>query len=111
MSPVDLTKIEQEIKMAALDQHRGYVQDHYAEVKQDRTPEYVDESNAAGYQIVREPLWNKGKPSHSTLSIATTLVVTTMAPVALLPLVVMEGVRRSSRIPSSPAIILSLEAC
>ncbi|EMT65153.1 NADP-dependent malic enzyme [Fusarium odoratissimum] len=46
--------------MAALDQHRGYVQDHYAEVKQDRTPEYVDESNAAGYQIVREPLWNKG---------------------------------------------------
>ncbi|KAI1026163.1 hypothetical protein LB504_011281 [Fusarium proliferatum] len=60
MSPVDLSKIEQEIKMAALDQHRGYVQDHYAEVKQDRTPEYVDESNAAGYQIVREPLWNKG---------------------------------------------------
>ncbi|KAF4426103.1 malate dehydrogenase (oxaloacetate-decarboxylating)(NADP+) [Fusarium acutatum] len=101
--------------MAALDQHRGYVQDHYAEVKQDRTPEYVDESNAAGYQIVREPLWNKGKPSHSTLSIATTLAVTTMAPIALLPLVVMEGVsvsrdefllRQLSYFPSSMLTIL-----
>lgn len=61
MSSVDLTKIEQQIKMAALDQHRGYVQDHYQEVKQERSPEYVDENNAAGYQIVREPLWNKGK--------------------------------------------------
>jgi len=68
MSPVDLSKIEQEIKMAALDQHRGYVQDHYQEVKQERTPEYVDESNAAGYQVVREPLWNKGKSIDSTPS-------------------------------------------
>jgi hypothetical protein len=96
MSPVDLSKIEQEIKMAALDQHRGYVQDHYAEVKQDRTPEYVDETNAAGYQIVREPLWNKGKSSDSTLLTATTLVVTTMVPVVLLSLVVMESVHHYS---------------
>jgi malate dehydrogenase (oxaloacetate-decarboxylating)(NADP+) len=69
MSSVDLTKIEQQIKMAALDQHRGYVQDHYQEVKQERTPEYVDETNAAGYQIVREPLWNKGKSINSTSSL------------------------------------------
>ncbi|KAF4968619.1 hypothetical protein FZEAL_10360 [Fusarium zealandicum] len=46
--------------MASLDQHRGYVQDHYAEVKQDRPTESLNESNAAGYQILREPLWNKG---------------------------------------------------
>ncbi|KAK2936165.1 Malic oxidoreductase [Fusarium oxysporum f. sp. vasinfectum] len=112
MSPVDLSKIEQEIKMAALDQHRGYVQDHYAEVKQDRTPEYVDESNAAGYQIVREPLWNKGKPSHSTLSIATTLVVTTMAPVALLPLDLPSHLRNAplrTSLVSSPHTMESFE--
>ncbi|KAJ3518512.1 hypothetical protein NM208_g14489 [Fusarium decemcellulare] len=60
MSSVDLSKIEQQIKMTALDQHRGYVQDHYAEIQQDRTTQYIDEANAAGYQIVREPLWNKG---------------------------------------------------
>jgi malate dehydrogenase (oxaloacetate-decarboxylating)(NADP+) len=65
MSSFDLSKIEKEIKMAALDQHRGYVQDHYAEVKQERTPEYLNETNAAGYQIVREPLWNKGKSPDS----------------------------------------------
>ena len=77
MSSVDLSKIEEQIKMAALDQHRGYVQDHYAEVKQERTPEYVVETNAAGYQIVREPHWNKGKSLDSTSSYAavTTLVV------------------------------------
>ncbi|UPK94510.1 hypothetical protein LCI18_005445 [Fusarium solani-melongenae] len=60
MSSVDLSKIEEQIKMTALDQHRGYVQDHYAEVQQDRPTQYIDETNAAGYQIVREPLWNKG---------------------------------------------------
>lgn len=61
MSSVDLSKIEEQIKMTALDQHRGYVQDHYAEIQQDRPTQYIDETNAAGYQIVREPLWNKGK--------------------------------------------------
>ncbi|KAM5342562.1 hypothetical protein ACJ41O_013528 [Fusarium nematophilum] len=60
MSSVDLSKIEQQIKMASLDQHRGYVQDHYAEIKQDRPTQYLDEATAAGYQLVREPLWNKG---------------------------------------------------
>lgn len=60
MSTVDVFAIEEAMKMAALDQHRGYVKDSYGEVKQDRDTEYVAVSQAAGYQIIREPLWNKG---------------------------------------------------
>ncbi|KAI5461236.1 hypothetical protein BGZ63DRAFT_355810 [Mariannaea sp. PMI_226] len=46
--------------MASLDQHRGYAQNHYGEVKQDRTNEYLSEEQAAGHHIVHEPFWNKG---------------------------------------------------
>ena len=46
--------------MASLDQHRGYSTNHYGEVSQFRTTEYVAATKAAGYQIIREPLWNKG---------------------------------------------------
>ncbi|KAH7152361.1 hypothetical protein B0J13DRAFT_261414 [Dactylonectria estremocensis] len=60
MSNVDISAIEHKIKMATLDQHRGYAQNHYSEVKQDRPTEYLAEDQAAGYQIVREPFWNKG---------------------------------------------------
>lgn len=60
MSTVDVFAIEEAMKMAALDQHRGYVKDSYGEVKQDRDTEYMAISQAAGYQIIREPLWNKG---------------------------------------------------
>jgi malate dehydrogenase (oxaloacetate-decarboxylating)(NADP+) len=68
LSSVDLSAIEQGLKAASLDQHRGYAQDHFAEVHQDRETEYVDESMAAGYQVLREPLWNKGmfSTTHST---------------------------------------------
>lgn len=61
MSNVDLAAIEEKIKMASLDQHRGYAQNHYTEVKQDRTTEPFSEEQASGYQIVHEPFWNKGK--------------------------------------------------
>lgn len=61
VSSVDVSSIENAMTMASLDQLRGYSQDHYTEVKQDRSTEYVDESNATAYQILREPLWNKGK--------------------------------------------------
>ncbi len=47
--------------MASLDQHRGYVQKHYAEVQQYRPTEYVPKHQACGYQVLREPLWNRGK--------------------------------------------------
>jgi len=60
MSSVDIAAIEERMKMASLDQHRGYAQNHYGEVAQFRNTEYVQQSQAAGYQILREPLWNKG---------------------------------------------------
>lgn len=60
LSSVDLSAIEQGLKAASLDQHRGYAQDHFAEVHQERDTEYIDETMAAGYQVLREPLWNKG---------------------------------------------------
>ncbi|KND93927.1 NADP-dependent malic enzyme [Tolypocladium ophioglossoides CBS 100239] len=60
MSSVDVFAIEEAMKMAALDQHRGYTQSHIGEVKQDTDTEYLDHSKAAGYQVIHEPLWNKG---------------------------------------------------
>ena len=51
------------MKTASLDQHRGYAQEHYDEVKQFRTTEYVPKTLAAGYQLLRDPLWNKGESS------------------------------------------------
>ncbi|OAA75781.1 NAD-binding malic dehydrase [Akanthomyces lecanii RCEF 1005] len=60
MSAVDITAIQEAMKMTALDQHRGYSQDRFAEVKQTQTTEYLAETDAAGYQIIREPHWNKG---------------------------------------------------
>ncbi len=60
MSTVDIASIEQRMKMASLDGLRGYAQDHYGEVKQDKATDYVPKSAAGGYQVLREPLWNKG---------------------------------------------------
>lgn len=60
MSSVDVSAIEEAMKLASLDQHRGYAQDHYTEVKQDHDTEYLKESDASAYQVLREPLWNKG---------------------------------------------------
>ncbi|KAJ2971019.1 hypothetical protein NQ176_g7898 [Zarea fungicola] len=60
MGAVDIAAIQDAMKMSALDQHRGYVQDRFGEVKQDHATEYLPEANAAGYQIIHEPLWNKG---------------------------------------------------
>lgn len=60
MSSVDVSAIEEAMKAASLDQYRGYAQDHYTEVKQDHDTEYLKESDASAYQVLREPLWNKG---------------------------------------------------
>lgn len=60
MSAVDISAIQEAMKMTALDQHRGYTQDRFAEVKQTQTTQYLPEAAAAGYQIIREPHWNKG---------------------------------------------------
>ncbi|KAM3556107.1 hypothetical protein MY1884_005246 [Beauveria asiatica] len=60
MSAVDISAIQEAMKMTALDQHRGYTQDRFAEVKQTQPTQYLSEAAAAGYQIIREPHWNKG---------------------------------------------------
>lgn len=56
-----MTAIEEAMKMASLDQLRGYSQEHYGEVQQYSNTEYVPKNLAAGYQVLREPTWNKGK--------------------------------------------------
>ncbi|KAF3025909.1 hypothetical protein G7054_g9569 [Neopestalotiopsis clavispora] len=60
MSSVNIAAIEAQMKMAALDGLRGYAQNHYGEVQQYRSTDYVPKSSAGGYQVLREPLWNKG---------------------------------------------------
>ncbi|KKA26807.1 hypothetical protein TD95_005380 [Thielaviopsis punctulata] len=59
MSSINVSAIEQAMKMASLDQFKGYNQNTFAEIKQETTTAYIPESEAAGYQILREPLWNK----------------------------------------------------
>ena len=61
MSTVDITAIEDAMKMANLDTLRGYAQNHYGEVKQHAATDYISHSQALGYQVLAEPLWNKGE--------------------------------------------------
>jgi malate dehydrogenase (oxaloacetate-decarboxylating)(NADP+) len=60
-SNVDIAAIEEGIKAASLDQLRGYAQNHYAQVSQDKETEYISRTMAAGYPLLRQPFWNKGK--------------------------------------------------
>lgn len=72
MAAIDVEAIEKEMKMAALDGLKGYAQDHYGTVQQYRTTDYVPKSHAGGYQVLREPAWNKGlclrSASHKCMS-------------------------------------------
>jgi hypothetical protein len=61
MSSVDIATIEEAMKMASLDTLRGYAQNHYGQVQQYAKTEYISKGQATGYQVLREPLWNKGK--------------------------------------------------
>jgi hypothetical protein len=47
--------------MANLDTLRGYNQGRYGEVQQNATTEYISETQALGYQVLNEPMWNKGE--------------------------------------------------
>ncbi|OAA60487.1 malic enzyme [Niveomyces insectorum RCEF 264] len=60
MSSVDLAAIEHAMKMASLDQHRGYAQNTYGEIQQLQMTEYIPGHQARGYQVLREAHWNKG---------------------------------------------------
>lgn len=60
MAAVDIDAIEAQMKMAALDTLKGYSAEHYGTIKQYRETDYIAERNAGGYQVLREPAWNKG---------------------------------------------------
>jgi malate dehydrogenase (oxaloacetate-decarboxylating)(NADP+) len=66
LQAVDIDAIEAQMKMAALDTLKGYSSDHYGTVKQYRETDYIMERNAGGYQVLREPAWNKGTCSRVT---------------------------------------------
>jgi malate dehydrogenase (oxaloacetate-decarboxylating)(NADP+) len=60
MAAIDVEALEAQMRMSSLDHLRGYSQDHYGVVMQYRETDYVPKSQAGGYQVLREPLWNKG---------------------------------------------------
>jgi malate dehydrogenase (oxaloacetate-decarboxylating)(NADP+) len=72
MAAVDVDAIDAQMKMAALDTLKGYAQDHYGVVEQYRTTDYVPKSSAGGYQVLREPAWNKGISCPSLKILAAT---------------------------------------
>jgi len=48
--------------MASLDTLRGYAQNRYNnEVRQYAPTQYVSQNQALGYQVLTEPMWNKGE--------------------------------------------------
>ena len=65
MASVDIEAIEEAMRMAKLDTLRGYAQNNYAEVKQLCQTEYIPKPQALGYQILNEPMWNKGESTES----------------------------------------------
>ncbi|KAK0739815.1 hypothetical protein B0T21DRAFT_266732, partial [Apiosordaria backusii] len=60
MSSVDIAAIEEAMRMANLDTLRGYQQKTYGEVKQFAETQYLSQNQALGYQVLNEPMWNKG---------------------------------------------------
>jgi malate dehydrogenase (oxaloacetate-decarboxylating)(NADP+) len=60
MGLADTTALEDSMKLAQLDTMRGYAQDNYAVVCQSDDAEHVPRESARGYQVLREPSWNKG---------------------------------------------------
>ncbi|KAL2887825.1 malic enzyme [Ceratocystis lukuohia] len=55
----NVSAIEQAMQMSSLDQFKGYVQATFPEVQQANVTQYSTEAEASGYQILREPVWNK----------------------------------------------------
>ena len=52
--------LESSFKAASLDTMRGYSQNAYAVVEQTHETETIPRPRARGYQLLREPAWNKG---------------------------------------------------
>ncbi|KAK4189607.1 hypothetical protein QBC35DRAFT_513876 [Podospora australis] len=59
MSSVDISAIEEAMRMANLDTLRGYAQKTYGQVQQYAETEYISQNQALGYQVLNEPMWNK----------------------------------------------------
>ncbi|KAH8805521.1 hypothetical protein F5884DRAFT_678178 [Xylogone sp. PMI_703] len=60
LGAIDINAIEKQLRMTALDGLRGYHQDHYGVVKQTRENMKIEKEMATGYQVIREPAWNRG---------------------------------------------------
>ncbi|RDW59893.1 hypothetical protein BP6252_12980 [Coleophoma cylindrospora] len=60
LSSIDIQTLEANMRAQSLDTLRGYATNHYGEVHQERPTEYVSKETATGYQVLREPAWNKG---------------------------------------------------
>jgi len=60
LNSINMQAMEHAIKLSSLDGLRGYSQDHYGTVKQYQSTEYISKKSARGYQVLREPAWNKG---------------------------------------------------
>ena len=80
MAAVDTTAIEAAMKVSSLDVLRGYSQDHYGVVHQYRETDYVPKNQAGGYQVLREPAWNKGEQE-----ISYQLIIPANIPLKVLP--------------------------
>ncbi|KAI9640107.1 hypothetical protein NHQ30_011509 [Ciborinia camelliae] len=57
---IDIAAIEAAMKQSSLDHLKGYNQKSYAIVEQPQDTEYISQDSAKGYQVLREPAWNKG---------------------------------------------------
>ncbi|KAF7956792.1 hypothetical protein EAE96_004119 [Botrytis aclada] len=57
---IDIAAIEAAMKQSSLDHLKGYNQTNYPTVTQSNDTEYISQESAKGYQVLREPAWNKG---------------------------------------------------
>lgn len=57
----DTTSLENSFKIASFDTIRSYAQNYYAVAEQPHETEDIPRPSARGYQLLREPSWNKGE--------------------------------------------------
>jgi malate dehydrogenase (oxaloacetate-decarboxylating)(NADP+) len=69
LSFVDTAAIDAQMKLASLNHLAGYSTKAYpAAVEQSASTQYTPEEMARGYQVLREPAWNKGENSSSLVN-------------------------------------------
>ncbi|KAL5604151.1 hypothetical protein BROUX41_002138 [Berkeleyomyces rouxiae] len=79
-SMTNVSAIEQAMKMSSLDQFKGYMQATFPEVHQANATEYTSEAEASGYQVLREPVWNKAAFSPSSFRCITSSSILSRPP-------------------------------